>query len=234
MNVSVLRTDSIIREKFGHPTRMGWLATSVVHDLRNPLGTICTGVELLMDSHSSTPQVRRLANSMHIAALRMRHLLADLVTAAQGTPEKLEPCDLREIVVAASEAALACNEHVNVQLTVAVPCGIQLLLTRSLMERVFFNLITNSLESMPCGGSVWIRARKSGNCIVTEVEDNGPGIPANIRERLFEPFATTGKPGGLGLGLALARQTILDHGGEMWLKPGRGAQFTIQIPLRGA
>jgi signal transduction histidine kinase len=73
---------------------------------------------------------------------------------------------------------------------------------------------------------------KADNCVLVEVEDSGPGIPCGIRDRLFEPFVTAGKDGGLGLGLALSRQTVLDHGGDMWTEPAAGALFIIRLPLK--
>ena len=99
------------------------------------------------------------------------------------------------------------------------------------MERVFFNLITNALEAMPHGGEIRIGARKADNCVLIQVEDTGPGIPRGIRDRLFEPFVTAGKDHGLGLGLALSRQTVRDHGGDMWTEPASGARFVISMPL---
>ena len=69
--------------------------------------------------------------------------------------------------------------------------------------------------------------------MLIEVEDTGPGIPRGIRDRLFEPFVTAGKDHGLGLGLALSRQTVLDHGGDIWSEPAAGARFVICLPLSG-
>ena len=104
------------------------------------------------------------------------------------------------------------------------------------IERVFVNLIGNALEAMPDGGTVCISAVVRDSAAVVRVRDNGPGIPEEIRERLFQPFVTSGKKGGLGLGLALARQTILEHGGDMWAEsePGQGACFVLRLPLRSA
>jgi signal transduction histidine kinase len=67
---------------------------------------------------------------------------------------------------------------------------------------------------------------------LVHVEDTGPGIAPEIRARLFEPFVSAGKRNGLGLGLALSRQTVLDHGGDMWVEsvPGRGARFSFRLP----
>jgi signal transduction histidine kinase len=112
-----------------------------------------------------------------------------------------------------------------------VPGDLEISLERSRLERVFFNLITNSLEAMPHGGKIRIAARNADNCVLIEVEDTGPGIPRGIRDRLFEPFVTAGKDHGLGLGLALSRQTLLDHGGDMWIEPACGARFVMCLPL---
>src|SRR3978361_738765 len=100
------------------------------------------------------------------------------------------------------------------------------------MERVFLNLITNAVEAMPEGGRVEIRAERNGTGVVVTVDDTGPGIPASVRQRLFEPFVTSRK-NGLGLGLALSRQTVLEHGGDLWIEDGDagGAHFRLRLPL---
>ena len=72
--------------------------------------------------------------------------------------------------------------------------------------------------------------------VLVSVEDNGPGIAPEIRANLFQPFVSAGKRNGLGLGLALSRQTVLDHGGDMWVDPvpGRGARFCFRLPCAAA
>jgi len=210
---------------------IGWCSASILHDLRNPLGTICAGAELLMDLDSSSTQVKRLAANLCRAAGRMRQLLADLTSLARDHVPTIEICDIREVIAAASEEALAGMEHQSVQISLDVPDGIDLPLVRSHIERVFFNLIANAMEVMPSGGKVRIRARKAGSCVLIELEDTGPGVPDAIRDRLFEPFVTSGKQDGLGLGLALARQTVRNHGGDLWTEPAAGARFVIRLPL---
>jgi signal transduction histidine kinase len=210
---------------------IGWLSATILHDLRNPLGTICAGAELLMDLDSTSTQVKRLATNMCRAAGRMRQLLADLASVARDNVSTAEICDIREIIAAASEAALAAMEHQRVQILLDVPGGIDLPLVRSHIERVFFNLIANAFEAMPDGGKVRIGAREAGTCVLVELEDTGPGIPGCICDRLFEPFVTSGKQDGLGLGLALARQTVRNHGGDMWTESSAGALFVIRLPL---
>ena len=117
-------------------------------------------------------------------------------------------------------------------LALEIPAEIEVPLERSRVERVFANLIGNALEAMSGGGEVRITAEMQDGAALVHVEDTGPGIAQEIRAQLFQPFVSAGKRNGLGLGLALARQTILDHGGDMWVEsaPGRGARFSFRLP----
>jgi signal transduction histidine kinase len=208
-----------------------WLSASIVHDLRNPLGTVIAGSEMLTELDLTPAQVKRLAANILRSAGRMRDLVADLARGSCGNKSTSEICKIRNVVAAASEAASPAAEEQSVRILNNVPGGIEIPVARSRLERVFFNLITNALEAMPHRGEIRIGARKADNCVLIEVEDTGPGIPRGIRDRLFEPFVTAGKDHGLGLGLALSRQTVLDHGGHMWTEPAHGARFVIHLPL---
>jgi signal transduction histidine kinase len=180
----------------------------------------------------TTPnQVKRLAANMHRAAGRMRELLTDLTSLTYGHKSTPEICDIREIIVAASEAAAAAADNQRVQILLDVPEQIELPLARVRMKRMFFNLITNALEAMPGGGEVRIAAARNRDYVLVAIEDTGPGIPHEIRDKIFEPFVTAGKENGLGLGLAFSRQAVLDHGGDMWIEPAAGARFVIRLPL---
>jgi signal transduction histidine kinase len=189
---------------------------------------------MLMDRDPAPTQVQRLATNIFRAANRMRELLEDHKSAAFGATPTPEMCDVAEVITTALSAASAASESQNVQILVDLPEGTTLPLIRSRMERAFFNLIANALEAMPTGGTLRVVARKAGNCVLIEIEDTGPGIPRGIRDRLFEPFVTEGKLDGLGLGLALSRRTVLNHGGDMWTEPSGGARFVIRLPLSGA
>jgi signal transduction histidine kinase len=213
---------------------IGWLSASILHDLRNPVGAIYAGAEMLMTVDATPNQVKRLATNMHRAAGRMRELLIDLASAAHGNRSTPEICDIREIIVAASEAAAAAMDNQRVQILLDVPGLIKLPLARSRMKLMFFNLITNALEAMPGGGEVRIGATRNRDYVLVAIEDTGPGIPHEIRDKVFEPFITAGKQDGLGLGLAFSRQAVLDHGGDIWIEPAAGARFVIRFPLHGS
>jgi len=164
----------------------------------------------------------------------MQGLVSDLMSVVKGDPAVVGVCDLREVIVAASDSALATKKPGGVQFLLGVPAGILLHLERSPVERVFFNVIENAIEAMPHGGRINICAQNSVEGVLITVEDTGPGIPDHVRDRLFEPFVTCGKPEGLGLGLALARQTLRSRGGDMWTEPAMGARFVIRLPVERA
>jgi signal transduction histidine kinase len=210
---------------------IGWLSTSILHDLRNPLGTVFAGAEMLMQLDPASTQARRLAANIYRAASRMRELLTELAGASCGNKSAFEICKIRDVIAAALETALPAAEMQSVQILHDVPHNLEMPLEHYGMERVFFNLITNALEAMPHGGKIRIGARKAGKYVLIDVEDTGPGIPCGIRDRLFEPFVTAGKDHGLGLGLALSRQTLLNHGGDIWIEPAEGARFVMCLPV---
>jgi signal transduction histidine kinase len=224
-----LRTESLQNRISG----IGWLSTSIVHDLRNPLGAVFASAEMLMEIDPTSIQGKRLAANIYRAAGRMRELLADLGPANCGNNSRSEICKIHDVISAALEAALPAAETQNIQILHEVPDNLEMPLDRCGMERVFFNLITNAHEAMPHGGKIHIAAREAGQCVLIDVEDTGPGIPYGIRNRLFEPFVTAGKHHGLGLGLALSRQTLLNHGGDIWIEPADGARFVMCLPLNG-
>ncbi len=212
---------------------IGRMATSIVHDLRNPLAAIYGGAEMMVDTDLSQPQMKRVAANVYQASRRIQEMLQELLEAARGRAGEREPCRLAEIVAAAVEGLKGKAAGQNVRLSVDVPEAIELTVDASRMERVFVNLVGNALEVMPEGGEIRVEARAAGGAVEIDVTDSGPGISPEIRDQLFQPFVTHGKRTGLGLGLALSRQTVLDHGGDMWAEPSPegGARFRIRLPL---
>jgi len=212
---------------------IGRLSTSIVHDLRNPLAAIYGGAEMLVDGDLTPPQVQRLAGNIYRSSRRVQELLQELVDVGRGKSGAPEVCRLRDIITAACEVYQATADAQQVTVHVDVPEAIELPLERARMERVFSNLIDNALGVMPRGGSIDISASAVDTAVVVEVHDTGPGIAPEIRGRLFQPFASAGKKNGVGLGLALSHQTVLDHGGELWADTQAtvGARFLIKLPL---
>jgi signal transduction histidine kinase len=212
---------------------IGRLSSSIVHDLRNPLAAIYGGAEMLVDGDLTPPQVQRLAGNIYRASRHVQELLQELVEVGRGKTIPSEVCRLKDIVAAACDAYATTAEAQSVSVRVDVPEMIELPLERARMERVFLNLIDNALDAMPTGGSIHISAEMEEAAVVVSVEDSGPGISPQVRPRLFQPFATLGKKNGVGLGLALSQQAVLDHGGELWADAATktGARFLLKLPL---
>jgi len=212
---------------------IGRLSSSIVHDLRNPLAAIYGGAEIMVDSEIAPPQLKRLAGNIYRASRRIQELLQDLVNVGRGKTEGAEMCRLSEVAAAARDSLAPAAEGQSVRVTIDIPNSIELPLERARVERVFVNLIDNAIEAMPEGGTVQISASLSPDGVIIEVADTGPGISPEIRDHIFQPFVSSGKKNGLGLGLALSRQTILDHGGDMWVEsePSRGARFFFRLPV---
>ena len=212
---------------------IGRLSTSIVHDLRNPLAAIYGGAEMLVDGNLSPQQVQRLAGNIYRSSRSMQQLLQELVDSGRGGSGGSEVCRLHDIVSAAYEVYAAAADAQSVEVEINVPPEIELPLERARMERVFLNLIDNSLGMMPAGGRLQISAELSQGSVLVKVQDSGPGIAPQIRHQLFQPFVTAGKKNGVGLGLAFSHQTVLDHGGDLWADTDvqEGARFFIILPM---
>lgn len=223
------REDLIRQERI---STIGRLSGSIVHDLRNPLAAIYGGAEMMVDADLPPAHMKRLAANIYRASRRIQELLQDLLNVSRGKTGAPELCRLREVASAACDSLAAAADTQSVTVTLAIPPEIEVPLDRSRMERAFVNLIGNSLEAMPQGGQVRISATFENGSALIQVEDTGPGIAPEIRANLFQPFVTAGKRNGLGLGLALTRQTVLEQGGDMWVEsePGRGARFFLRLP----
>jgi signal transduction histidine kinase len=229
LSIQEARAELIRQERI---STIGRLSSSIVHDLRNPLAAIYGGSEMLMDSELNSVQVKRLATNIYRSSRAVKDLLQELVDVSRKRIQPAEICRLRDVICAAAEVQAAQAEGQGVKLTIDVCAEIELPLERARIERVFLNLISNAIEAMPQGGSIHIAAERRDDEVLIRVEDTGPGVPVQVRPMLFQPFVTSGKKNGLGLGLALARQTLLDHGGDLWVDESfpDGARFWLKIP----
>jgi signal transduction histidine kinase len=223
------REDLIRQERI---STIGRLSGSIVHDLRNPLAAIYGGAEMLVDADLPPSHVKRLAGNIYRASRRIQELLQDLLNVSRGKTGAPEVCRLREVASAACDSLAAMAGAQGVTIALAIPPEIEVPVERSRIERAFVNLVANALDAMPEGGVVRISAAIEDGAAVVHVEDDGPGIAPEIRSRLFQPFVSAGKRNGLGLGLALSRQTVLEHGGDMWVESetGSGACFSFRLP----
>ena len=226
-SIEKARADLIRQEQMD---TIGRLGSSLVHDLRNPLAAIYGGAEMLIDGHLPAEHMNRIASNIYRASHRMQELLRDLLNVSRGETGNLEPCRLRDMVEAAVEAIEPVSAGLRIK--ISIPEATEVVVDRTRAERVFTNLLSNAAEAMPDGGDVFVYIQEEAKNLMVYVEDTGPGVPEDVRSQLFRPFVTAGKRAGLGLGLTLSRQTMLELGGDLELvaATGPGARFRLRFP----
>jgi two-component system sensor histidine kinase BaeS len=221
------------------------LLANLVHELGRPLGALRSAIQSLASGAMKDPiLVGELTTGMDDQAARLQHLLDDLAHLHDQVLGTLEleyqeldlstwlPKVLRPWQEAAKDKHLAWQVDIPANLPVIPADPLRL---ASAVE----NLVTNSIKYTHAGGMVGVSAKVEGEEILIQVEDNGPGIPVEEQEKVFEPFYR-GNQGrrfkqGMGLGLSIARDLVTAHGGRISLEsaPGKGSQFTIHLPLPG-
>jgi signal transduction histidine kinase len=204
---------------------------SIVHDLRTPLSTIHGSAELLLGGELSDVQVRRLAQNLYQASIRMNELLEECLVRCRRTEQRRTSWDVGELIDHAVAEVRAGAQHQSVHISQRLPENLMIVADGLRVRRIFVNLLVNSLDAMPGGGAITISALGQNRTVLIRFSDTGPGISPEIRDRLFQPFATAGKPNGLGLGLASSRRALIEHGGEIWTEDtARGACFVLSLP----
>jgi signal transduction histidine kinase len=210
------------------------VAAGLAHDLKHPIKNIENQARLLTempDDPRFRETFRRTVERDFAVLDRFLGNLHDLTQAPELTRVPLDPRGLAE---AAAEGVLGQATERGVELRVEVDGATPRLVgDRITLERALKNLIVNAIEVSPRGASVRITAGVSGGEVHLAVIDEGPGIPPDRLDRLFEEFSTTKRSGkGLGLGLALSSRFVRDQGGQIECESvvGRGATFRLRLP----
>nr|MCU0255497.1 ATP-binding protein [Vicinamibacterales bacterium] len=172
----------------------------------------------------------RLARAVSAEAERLTELTNEYLTFARlprpaSTPQSLAPL-LEEVACFSRSEA----ERAGVVLRLDVDEAAAAVVDAKLVRQVLLNLVRNAVDAMPDGGCLTLRSSREGDRVALDVIDTGPGVPAGLQERIFEPFFST-KTHGTGLGLAVARRVAREHGGDLRLLPApRGASFRLDFP----
>jgi signal transduction histidine kinase len=217
--------------------------SDVSHELRSPLTTLATAVQVLEARRDELPERSRLALDLVVDEIgRFQHVVQELLelSRADAGVEELEPEPVRlgELVLQAASRLDGADTTVEIDADVA---STAILADKRRLERVLVNLFDNARAHGD--GLAAIRVMRIGERARVEVDDNGPGIPAAEREAVFERFfrgAVSGRRGtdsGAGLGLALVAEHVAAHGGEVWVEDrddAPGARFVFEIPWRVA
>lgn len=214
---------------------IGRMASSISHDLRHSLAAIFANAEFLCGSNLTAGQQDELYQEIRIAVDRMTDLLDSLMELS-WTREALRPSfgDVRDSVDRAVQAVRTHPEFHRVHIGVSSKGNNVGWFDPKKLERALYNLLRNACEVAPReSGRVEVEVLNGSAGVEIRVNDNGPGIPDSIRQRLFEPFVSYGKENGSGMGLAVAQKVIQDHGGEICVErtSETGTVFKLTLPL---
>jgi len=214
---------------------VGQFARSIIHDLKNPLNIIGLTTELFGRA-DATDATRTSAKERITRQLdRINDLITDMLQFTQGGQAiALVPVNYTSFIERLIGELRPEFEYRSVILQCAnPPPAVTLQIDAKRLRRVFYNLAHNAAEAMPGEGTLTLRFTQTGQEVITELADSGPGIAPEIADRLFQPFATHGKTHGSGLGLSICKKIVEDHGGRISARNdhGGGAVFTFSLPL---
>lgn len=215
-----------------HLARIGQMAAVLAHEIRNPLGTIKGFAQLLAERLGGDD--RALVEPLISESSRLEALVHGLLLYGrppQPEPRSTDSAAIRDIL---ELHAARLAEGRNVRVVFDVP-SVTFRTDPNLLQQVLLNLVRNAVEAVEGrpGAEVAVRLETAGGRLAWVVSDNGPGLPGEIRERLFEPFATT-RSSGTGLGLAISRRLTEALSGSLSLSSGGGGtEARVTLPLEG-
>ena len=211
---------------------IGELASTIGHELRNPLGVISNAVFLLRKDFGPNPgeaAARHLETAeREVSAATV--IVSDLLEFTRQRQPVLAEVD---VVALVDEVLAILPPPTGVVVDRAPVTGAVVApLDRDMMRQVLLNLVGNGYQAMPAGGRLTVGVAAHDGAVTVSLADTGPGVEAGAKDRLFEPFFTT-KSHGVGLGLSVCKRIVEAHGGQIQVdsEPGEGARFTVALPV---
>ncbi len=217
---------------------VGRLAAGVAHEVGNPLASVIGYLEFLRDPRGTTPEVQtdllaRMDDELDRIRVTLRRLL-DFSRPGTAEPSEIDP---REIALAAVDLVRYQRKLKDVEIQVTGECP-RAFASGERVRQVLINLLLNAADALQGTGVIAVELSERGGAARLEVRDDGPGVPAEHVERLFDPFFSTKRQGeGTGLGLAISQRLAEEWGGSLVLSSvpgGPGAAFALTIPTRRA
>jgi signal transduction histidine kinase len=224
--------DELVRQ-----TRMaaiGQIAAAVAHEIRNPLSALSTCVQLLRRDLPAGSEDAELIQIIQTESRRLNEIVSDFLTFGRPRPPRWEAVAMADVIqeaIALLQRDPRCSPAIAFDLMFD-PTLPTVAADRDQLHQVFWNLCLNAVQAMGPEGKLRVETRQADGRAVIRIEDTGPGIPAAVRSRIFDPFYTT-KAGGVGLGLAIVRRIVEDHGGDIAVESSqeRGTCFTLTVAL---
>jgi signal transduction histidine kinase len=217
---------------------IGQLAAGVAHEINNPLAYVQSNLTFLCEQLTgSDDDLREALAEAHEGVGRIGQIVRDLRSFSRAGPEQVAPTRVQELLEEARRVASVRIRGTKVVVEVAKELP-PLVTSHQRLLQVLINLLVNAADALEGAATpeprIRLQAQVADGRLRLAVEDNGPGIPPDLRQRIFDPFFTTKPPGkGTGLGLSLSREYVGQLGGRLELSEGErgGALFTIELPF---
>ncbi len=213
---------------------VGEMAAAMSHEVRTPLGIIRSSAQVLMREPKLTKEGKEVCGFVVSETERLNKLVSTLIDAAKPRALDLKPTDI--ILITKHAVALLQAETAKKQIqlhfeTNDISDKLILNIDSEQMTQVLLNLLLNAIQILPEKGQIWLRISSMLEHVQISVADNGPGVPADKRNHVFDPFFSQ-RAGGIGLGLAIVRQIVYAHFGEIFVQESlqHGAEFIIKLP----
>jgi len=216
---------------------LGQMAASISHNLKNPLGSIKTILQVQLENaelpESIRGETKMVLEEIGRLSSKLNQLLQFSRPAIRGGVV-VASCDARVVAEQVSGVLRHEAERRGVSLEVEVAAGIILAASAEAVNEILSNLVVNALEATVRGGRVNVSGSANGDGFLFAVEDDGPGVPESAREKILQPFFTT-KTQGTGLGLAIVARRVAEFGGKLdFQSPAtneHGTRFNVTLPL---
>jgi two-component system NtrC family sensor kinase len=212
---------------------LGRLAAGLAHEVNTPVTGIASYAQLLRELTPSSDPRAPLAGKLEEQAFRVSRIVTNLLELARPSGFERQLLDLAELAREELGQMQLEAGRAGVRLDVEPTSDALANVNRVQFELVMHNLLRNALQATGSGGKVEVRVGSDGNTVWLEVRDTGPGIPEELRDRMFEPFVTTRQGrGGTGLGLAITRDIVAAHGGTIRALPNAegGTLMRVELP----
>ncbi|WP_082889171.1 sensor histidine kinase [Methylovorus sp. MM2] len=210
----------------------GEMAAAMSHEVRTPLGILRSSAQVLLREPNLSQEGKEVCGFIINETERLNKLVSTLIDSARPRTPELLPTDLSEIAQQSVAMLRMQAQKKNISLTCDSPAQISALCDAEQITQVLLNLILNAIQILPENGKILVSIAQSMESAVIIVADNGPGVTPEQRTQIFDPFFTQ-RAGGVGLGLAVARQIVLAHHGTINVSSSKmeGAEFRITLPM---
>jgi signal transduction histidine kinase len=219
-----------------HLSSLGKLTAGISHEIRNPLGIIRSSAEHLQKKMAQLDPENRIPDIIVEEAGRLNDIITDFLNYAKPKEPKKESFRVEDILeknLAFLDGQLKEKGYtVEKRYDPRLP---EVLADADMLYQAFLNILINAMQAMPDGGRLGVTTEMGSEQVLLHFDDNGTGIPGEVKEKIWNPFFTT-KEMGTGLGLGIVKNIIESHHGQIWIgnRAEGGTRVTVALPLRPA